>query len=77
MRSFLGLVTYSSGYIPDFSTVSEPLRRLLKTNEPFIWGDEQQESFDKLKNFLADADTLGYYDMNAKTQVITDASPWD
>ena len=75
VKSFLGLVTYSSRYIPDFSTVSEPLRRLLKSNEPFIWGDEQQESFDKLKSLLADADTLGYYDMNAKTQVITDASP--
>ena len=75
VKSFLGLVTFSSRYIPDFSTVSEPLRRLLKTNEPFVWGEEQQESFDKLKSLLADADTLGYYDMNAKTQVITDASP--
>ena len=36
VKSFLGLVTCSSRYIPDFSTVSEPFRRLLKTNEPFI-----------------------------------------
>ena len=55
--------------------MSEPLPRLLKTNEPFVWGEEQQISFDMLKSLLADADTLGYYDMNAKTQVITDASP--
>ena len=61
VKSFLGLVTYSSRYTPDFSTISEPLRRLLKTNKPFTWGDEQQESFDKLKSLLADADTLGYY----------------
>ncbi|MCG8032064.1 MAG: RNA-directed DNA polymerase, partial [Candidatus Thiodiazotropha taylori] len=75
VKSFLGLVTYSSRYIPNFSTVSEPLRRLLKQNEPFIWGEEQRASFDKLKRLLANADTLGYYDVNAKTQVITDASP--
>ena len=75
VKSFFGLVTYSSRYLPDFSTVSEPLHRLLKTNEPFVWGEEQQISFDTLKSLLADADMLGYYDMNAKTQVITDASP--
>ena len=50
VKSFLGLVTYSSRYLPDFSTVSEPLRRLLKTNEPFVWGEEQQISFDTLKS---------------------------
>ncbi|MCG8113536.1 MAG: RNase H-like domain-containing protein, partial [Candidatus Thiodiazotropha taylori] len=59
----------------NFSTVAEPLRRLLKQNEQFIWGEEQRASFDKLKRLLASADTLGYYDVNAKTQVITDASP--
>ena len=75
VKSFLGLVTYSSRYIPDFSTVSEPLRRLTRKNASFHWGSEQQESFDKLKLLLSNAETLGYYDVNAETQVISDASP--
>ena len=75
VKSFLGLVTFSSRYIPDFSTVSEPLRRLTKCNQPFVWGPEQKQAFEKLKNLVSQADTLGYYDINASTQVIADASP--
>lgn len=55
VKSFLGLVMYKSRYIPNFSTVSEPLRRLLKQNELFIWGEEQRASFDKLKRLLANS----------------------
>jgi len=38
-------------------------------------GPEQQESFDELKKRLSSADTLGYFDKNAPTKVIADASP--
>ena len=75
LKSFLGLVTFSSRYIPNFSTVSEPLRKLLRKNELFVWGDNQRTAFEKLKTLLSQADTLGYYDINAPTQVIADASP--
>ena len=68
-------MTFSSRYIPDFSTVSEPLRRLTNCNQPFVWGPEQKQAFEKLKNLVSQADTLGYYDINASTQVIADASP--
>ena len=37
-------------------------------------GQEQAESFGKLKTLLSKAKTLGYYDINAETQVIADAS---
>ena len=75
LKSFLGLVTFSSRYIPDFSTMSEPLRKLLREKEPFVWGPAQQGAFDQLKTLLSQADTLGYYDINAPTQVIADALP--
>ena len=75
VKSFLGLVTYSSRFIPDFATVSAPMRELIKKNVQFTWGDEQQKSFDQLKSLLASADVLGYYDVEAETQVIADASP--
>ena len=40
-----------------------------------MWGKEQQESFDAVKKRLTRAETLGYYQKDAPTKVITDASP--
>lgn len=75
LKSFLGLVSYSSRFIPRFATLSEPLRRLTRKNERFVFGPEQRESFKALKEELAKATTLAYFDKDADTQVIADASP--
>jgi transposase InsO family protein len=75
VRSFLGLVNYSCRFIPNLATKSEPLRRLTKKDEPFLWGKEQEEAFRELKAQLGDAKTLGYFDRHAETYVISDASP--
>jgi hypothetical protein len=71
----LGLVNYSARFIPDLSIVSAPLREPTRKNAVFRWGKSEQESFDELKKRLASAETLGYYDKNAPTKVIADASP--
>ena len=75
VRSFLGLVQYIAKFIPNMSTVNEPLRRLLKKGAFFVWSEEQQQAFDKLKHILMDKKTLGYYNSKNKTRVIADASP--
>jgi len=75
VRSFLGLVNFNARYIPDLATISEPLRRLTRKNVKFAWEADQQRAFDELKKRLTSAETLGFYDKNAKTQVICDASP--
>ena len=49
VRSFLGLVNFNTRFIPDLATISAPMRKLTKANEPFVWGLEQQHSFDELK----------------------------
>ncbi|XP_021343899.1 uncharacterized protein K02A2.6-like [Mizuhopecten yessoensis] len=75
VRSFLGLVNFSGRYIPNLATISEPLRILTKQGVEFVWGPEQHASFAKLKECLAQAETLGHYSLNAaKTTVLTDAS---
>jgi hypothetical protein len=75
VRSFLGLVNYSAIFIPDLATVSAPLREHTRKNSVFRWGKSEQKSFDELKKRLTIAETLGYYDKNAPTKVIADASP--
>lgn len=74
-RSFLGLVNYMGKFIPDLATVSEPLRRLTKKDMAFDWKSEQQAAFEKLKWYLSQENTLGYYDVKDKTRIIADASP--
>ena len=74
-RSFLGLVNYCGRFIPDLATTSEPLRRLTKSGTPFVFGKEQKEAFEELKKRLSSAETLGYFDKDAPTQIIADASP--
>ena len=75
VRSFLGLANYNARFIPNFATVAEPLRRLTKKGELFAFGPEQQTAFKELKKRLAHAETLGYFDKDAKTRIVADASP--
>ena len=75
VRSFLGLVGFSARFIPDFATTADPLRRLARKGEQFMWGEEQENSFQKLKSQVASAPVLAYFDKDAPTRVIADASP--
>ena len=59
----------------DNATVAEPLRRLTKKGVHFEFGDEQMKAFNELKKRLSSAETLGYFDKDAKTLIIADASP--
>ena len=60
VKRFLGLVNLSAPNIPDLATVSALFRQLTKNGERFVWGLEQQQSFDELKTRLSSAQTLRY-----------------
>ena len=75
ISSFLGLVQYSAKFIPDFATVSEPLRQLTRKNVKFVWGRQQAEAFEKLKELITRAETLAYFKNNCKTRIVGDAGP--
>ena len=51
------------------------MRKITRQNETFQWGPEKKQAFQQLKEKLSKAETLAYFDKNAKTQVIADASP--
>ncbi|CAK1595187.1 unnamed protein product [Parnassius mnemosyne] len=81
LQSFLGLVNYINKWIPKLATINEPLRELLriklgkKANIEKYWTKKQDHAFKCLKEKLTKIETLGYYDVKDKTQVIADASP--
>jgi len=63
VRSFLGLVNYCGRFIPDFATISEPLRKLTRKGAVFKWDKSQRESFRALKHKLCNAPVLGYFEI--------------
>ena len=75
VRSFLGMVGFSARFIPNFATLAEPLRAISRQGVPFVWGKKQDASFEELKRQLASAHVLAYFDKDAHTRVIADASP--
>jgi hypothetical protein len=66
VRSFMGLVTFCARFIPNLASVADPLRKLTRNNQPFIFGVEETESFEKLKKIIGEAETLAYFDVNAE-----------
>ena len=75
VRSFLGMVNYCSRFIPNFSTISKPLRDLTKKNMRWKWTDEEKASFQKIKDSLAEDAIAAYFDIKKETELIVDASP--
>ena len=58
LRSFLGLAGYYRKFIKNFSVTSEPLYRLLKKNRAYLWTEDQEESFQTLKQLLCNPPIL-------------------
>ncbi|CAN6465401.1 unnamed protein product [Victoria cruziana] len=55
VRSFLGHADFYRRFIKDFSKISRPLCNLLANDVTFVFSEEYQESFQKLKEALSSA----------------------
>lgn len=71
---FLGMIQYLAKFIPNLSDTSAPLRKLLEGNVEWHGENEQQKSFEKLKELVTKAPTLKYYDVNKPVILSVDAS---
>ena len=60
LRSFLGLLNYYRKFLPGFSQVAAPLYALLKKNAVVLWTDEQQRTFERLKELLTSGPILAF-----------------
>lgn len=52
LKSYLGLLSYYSKFLPNLSTVLAPLYTLLRNEEPWKWKAAQDKSFQQSKEFL-------------------------
>ena len=74
LRSFLGLVTYYSKFIPDMSTVLHPLNQLLEKDRKCKWTKQCSQSVDKIKEIITSDMVLPHYDPNLPDTLACDAS---
>ena len=75
VRSLLGMAQYVSHFIANFSDIVAPMRKLTHQDVKFEWGEKEQKSFVMLKTAISKAETVEYFDVNLKTELIVDASP--
>jgi hypothetical protein len=50
LRAFLGLCNYYRKFVKTFSAIAKPLTMLTRNDQPWIWRDEQEATFQQLKN---------------------------
>ena len=74
VQRFLGLVGYYRRFIRAFAEVAKPLYILLRKEQPWVWGDEQQRAFEELKKRMTEAPVLALPRADRDFILHTDAS---
>ena len=76
VREFLGFTGYYRRFVPDYSTVAQPLVRLLGKDCKFQWTDACQDAFKALRALLIKAPVLAFPKEDLPYIVDTDASDY-
>lgn len=73
-RRFVAFCNYYRRFVRDFAQIAKPLNELLKKNQPFIWSENCQKSFEMLKSVVSNPPVLQYPDFEKEFILTTDAS---
>jgi hypothetical protein len=74
VQRFLGMITYLAKWIPDLSTVTNPLRQLLIEKNEWQWGPEHDKAWEDLKKLISSPPVLQFYDPKKPIKLSSDAS---
>ncbi|OXA41965.1 Transposon Ty3-G Gag-Pol polyprotein [Folsomia candida] len=74
VRSFIGLCSFYRRWIPGFADICRPLHALTGANIPFVWTEDCQQSFERLRHLLCTAPILAPFNPQAPIELMTDAS---
>jgi len=76
LRAFLGMVNYHSKFIPNLSTILQPLNQLLQKDRPWQWSTSCQNAFQSAKNTLSSSQVLVHFNPKLPVILETDASQY-
>ncbi|GJT14749.1 putative reverse transcriptase domain-containing protein [Tanacetum coccineum] len=71
---FLGLVSYYQRFIKGFLKIAKSLTELTQKNKKYIWGENQESTFQLLKQKLCEAPILALPEGNDNLVIYCDAS---
>ncbi|CAO4382312.1 unnamed protein product [Caenorhabditis nigoni] len=74
VKSFLGMSGYFRRFIEYYGIITKPLTVLTKKDTEFVWGNEQKDAFEKIKEKLISPPILTTPWMDGKFEMHTDAS---
>ena len=74
MQQFIGFVNYLAKFLPNLSTICEPLLKLPCKDATWTWQSEQEAAFKKIKELVTAAPVLQFYDVNKEVTIQCDAS---
>lgn len=76
VHTFLGMITYLQKFTPGLAEITTPLRELIKKGIEFVWGPEQQKSFEAVRSMISNAPVLRYFDPSQQLVLQCDASQY-
>ena len=76
LKAFLGLVNYYAKFLPDLSIKLAPLYQLLRQDKQWEWSDQEEKSFQEMKQLLSSPNLLVHFDDQKPIVVACDASPF-
>ncbi|XP_048853517.1 uncharacterized protein K02A2.6-like isoform X1 [Brienomyrus brachyistius] len=76
LRSFLGLVSWYSKFLPNFATVVAPMRACVSEKDTFTWSPAAQSSFEEVKQLLVNSPALALFNPSLRPVISTDASDY-
>ncbi|CAD7078677.1 unnamed protein product [Hermetia illucens] len=70
VKSFLGTTGYYRRFVKDYGKIVNPINKLLKKDNEFVWTNECQKALDIIKQKLTEEPVLKYPDFE-KTFTLT------
>ncbi|XP_038047830.1 uncharacterized protein K02A2.6-like [Patiria miniata] len=74
LQRFLGMVTYLAKFVPNLSDLTAPLRELTHSDIHWCWLEQHNAAFLAIKDKIANAPTLMYFDVRKPVTLTCDAS---
>jgi len=74
IRKFLGFCNFYRKFIKDYTKIASPINQLVKKNMKFIWTEEAQKAFDKLKKKFKEKPILITPNPTKLFEIFADAS---
>ena len=74
VRLFLGFTNFYRKFVPIFTEIASPLNKLTRRGAPWVWGDREQTSFNRLKEIIICAPVLSMLDETRETILEADSS---